>query len=152
MVQPMSYHEFHSRLSAALTLRDETLTRASNTHSLLYGSQYARHKARRNNYQPNVQRQPIKSPVDNSKRRCWRCDVLGHYADECTSPRRLTMTDTASARIASQGDSDKAAAQILFQFSRQVDLREQERPEEFEKFQTETINTFDALLLDDTDL
>jgi hypothetical protein len=46
MVQPMSYHDFHSRLSAALTLRDETLTRASNSHSLLYGSQYAtpRHK------------------------------------------------------------------------------------------------------------
>jgi hypothetical protein len=154
MVQPMSYHDFHSRLSAALTLRDETLTRASNTHSLLYGSQYAtpRHKARRNNYQPNVQRQPSKSPVDKSKRRCWRCDVLGHYADECTSPRRLTMTDAVRARIASQGNSDKAAAQVLFQFSRQVDLREQERVEEFEDIQKETINTFDALLLDDADL
>jgi hypothetical protein len=72
MVQPMSYHDFHIRLSAALFLRDETLTRAANTHSFLYGSQYAtpRHKARRNNYLPNVQRQPSKSPVDKSKRRC----------------------------------------------------------------------------------
>ena len=154
MVQPMSYHDFHSRLSAALTLRDETLTRASNTHSLLYGSQYAtpRHKARRNNYHPTVPRQTSKSPVDKSKRRCWRCDALGHYADECTSPRRLTMTDAVRARIESHGNSDKAAAQVLFQFSRQVDLREQERAEEFDDSQTEPINTFDALLLDDADL
>jgi hypothetical protein len=153
MVQPMSYHDFHSRLSAALTLRDETLARASNTHSLLYGSQYAtpRHKARRNNYQPNIQRQPSKSPVDKSKRRCWRCDVL-HYADECTSPRRLTMKEAVRARIASQENSDKAASQVIFQFSRQVDIREQERAEEFEDIQTETIITFDALLLDDADL
>jgi hypothetical protein len=143
MIQPMAYHDFHSRLSAALTLRDETLARASNTHSLLYGTQYAttRHKARRNNYQPIVQSQPSMSPVDKAKRRCWRCDVLGHYADECTSPRRLTMTDAFRAPIASQENNDKASAQVLFQFSRQVDIREQERVEEFEDIQTKTINT-----------
>jgi hypothetical protein len=78
--------------------------------------------------------------------------LLGHYADECTSPRRLTMTDAVRARIASQGNSGKAASQVLFQFSRQIDIREQERAEEFEGIQTKTINTFDALLQDVTDL
>ena len=62
------------------------------------------------------------------------------------------MTDAVRARIESHGNSDKAAAQVLFQFSRQVDLREQERAEEFDNSQTEPINTFDALLLDDADL
>jgi hypothetical protein len=62
------------------------------------------------------------------------------------------MTDAVRGRISSQGNSDKAAAQVLFQFSKQVNLREQERAEEFEDIQTETINTFDALLLDDADL
>jgi hypothetical protein len=62
------------------------------------------------------------------------------------------MTDAVRARIASQGNSGKASSQVLFQFSRQIDIREQERAEEFEDIQTETINTFDALLQDVTDL
>jgi hypothetical protein len=61
------------------------------------------------------------------------------------------MTDAVRACIDSQGNSDKAAAQVIFQFNRQVDLREQERAEEFEEFR-QTINTFDAPLPDGADL
>jgi hypothetical protein len=62
------------------------------------------------------------------------------------------MTDAVRARIASQGSSDKAAYQVIFQFRRQVDLREQGCAKEFDDIRTETINIFAVLMLNDADL
>jgi hypothetical protein len=80
---------------------------------------------------------------------CLRCKGKGHWAADCNSEGRLTMTDAIAARL--RGADSEKAARVLFQFSQDFDAAESHREElaageAAEKDVGEICNTFFALM------
>jgi hypothetical protein len=80
---------------------------------------------------------------------CLRCKGKGHWAADCNSEGRLTMTDAIAARL--RGADSEKAARVLFQFTQDFDASEsakEERAEEelAEEDLGEICNMFFALM------
>jgi hypothetical protein len=92
-------------------------------------------------------RRPIRNALPNDT--CLRCKGKGHWAADCNSEGRLTMTDAIAARL--RGADAEKAARVLFQFSQDFDAAESHREELAEEEATEQdvgeiCNTFFALM------
>jgi hypothetical protein len=80
---------------------------------------------------------------------CLRCKKRGHWAADCSSEGRLTMTEAIAGRL--RGADTEKAANILFQFSQDFDAAEAARDEQLEEDAAEDevgeiCNTFFALM------
>jgi len=56
--------------------------------------------------------------------RCANCSEIGHWWQDCIKPRR-SITGAIHARVQAKGNTDKAAAQVLFQIAEEIDLHHQ---------------------------
>jgi hypothetical protein len=68
---------------------------------------------------------------------CLRCKEKGHWAADCRSEGRLTMTEAIAARL--RGADSEKAAKILFQFSKDFDAAEAAREEQTDESDSEEV-------------